>query len=80
VELALGGVIVTIAPFLNVWFATVVNEAIVLLVLAITIMLVMLGASLQLLLPFWEAVMVAVPAPRIVTMLLDRLMLPEAEL
>ena len=56
------------------------NAVIVLLALAITIVLVRLTAAFQLVLPVCEAVIVAVPAPRIVTVLLERLMLVELEL
>jgi hypothetical protein len=79
-ELAVGGVIVTLAPLLYVWFGIVVKALMVLFAAAITTFWLTGVAALQLLLPGCEAVMLAVPAPKIVTTLLERLTLVELEL
>ena len=79
-ELATGGVTVTVAPLLKVWPGIVANGAIVWLAGAITKLRLTGVAALQLPSPDCEAVIVAVPPPRIVTILLDRLMLVEGEL
>ena len=79
-ELAAGGVTVTVAPLLKVWPGIVVNAAMVWLAGAITRFRLTGVAAFQLLSPDCEAVMIAVPVPRIVTTLPKRLMLVEGEL